>query len=103
MWPACSACSWVVARLPIDTRGVLGAGRRLAESMEAAALVRVRVSFALLAVGMLIVLLGFAPLTSGVLGTHLDPVVGSIGAWSWAWPFGLVLCFLSVSPLDARL
>ena len=76
--------------------------RRLAASMDAAALVRVRVSFALLAVGLLVFLFGLSPQLFSFLDTDLGPVVGSTAAWLSAFPIGLVMCMLSVSPQDTR-
>ena len=74
----------------------------LAASLDAAAFVRVRVGFALRAVGLLLLTIGFAPLLTHVATSgFLTAVVGPYGFWGMFRLIGLTLFCMSVVPSDA--
>ena len=74
----------------------------LAASLDAAAFVRVRVGFALRAVGLLLLTIGFAPLLTHVATSgFLTAVVGPYGFWGMFRFIGLTLFCMSVVPSDA--
>ena len=74
----------------------------LAASLDAAAFVRVRVGFALRAVGLLLLTIGFAPLLTDVATSgFLTAVVGPYGFWGMFRLIGLTLFCMSVVPSDA--
>ena len=74
----------------------------LAASLDAAAFVRVRVGFALRAVGLLLMTIGFAPLLTDVATSgFLTAVVGPYGFWGMFRLIGLTLFCMSVVPSDA--
>ena len=74
----------------------------LAASLDAAAFVRVRVGFALRAVGLLLLTIGFAPLLTHVATSgFLTAVVGPYGFWGMFRLIGVTLFCMSVQPSDA--
>ena len=74
----------------------------LAASLDAAAFVRVRVGFALRAVGLLLMTIGFAPLLTHVATSgFLTAVVGPYGFWGMFRLIGVTLFCMSVVPSDA--
>ena len=73
---------------------------KIEDSMDAAAHVRVRVSFTLLVVGWLMLILGLMPFASAIAGTPLTTTFGPPNILTIITTPGLVLLLLSLLPTD---
>ena len=77
---------------------------KLTASLDAAAFVRVRVSFALRSVGILLITIGFTPFLTGLATApnFTNAVAGPFLLYMTFAPIGLTLCCIAVMPSDVR-